>query len=164
LVENLVVLAVKTGEAPDVVGLVGRIAELETCRNWILKDNCRLLTVLGMGGIGKTVFVARLAQDLVADSQCVYCRSLRDALPTSNWLAGAICVVSGYRLIPPSNESERLTPLLQQSLRERRTLLVLDNFEALFEPRQPSAYRAESAGHGRIPQTLGAGRVIRVVC
>jgi transcriptional regulator with XRE-family HTH domain len=52
------------GEAPDVLGFVGRAEELATLRAWVLEEHCRLAAVLGIGGIGKTALVARLAQDV----------------------------------------------------------------------------------------------------
>jgi WD40 repeat protein len=146
------------GEAPDVVGFVGRTAELDTCRGWLVNDKCHLVTLLGMGGIGKTTFAARLAEQLVPEFQYLYWRSVRDALPSSEWLAGAIGFLSDHHLIPPPSETTRLRMLLEL-LRERRSLLVLDNFETLLEPhQQDGGYRADSAGYGRVLQALGEGR------
>jgi hypothetical protein len=48
------------GEAPDVIGFVGRAEELATLRSWVLEDRCRLAAVLGMGGIGKTALASRV--------------------------------------------------------------------------------------------------------
>jgi transcriptional regulator with XRE-family HTH domain len=42
------------GEAPDVGELHGRAPELATLGRWVGADGCRLLAVVGMGGVGKT--------------------------------------------------------------------------------------------------------------
>lgn len=41
------------GEAPDVSVFYDRSEELTTLEQWIVQDNCRLVVLLGMGGIGK---------------------------------------------------------------------------------------------------------------
>ena len=142
------------GDAPDIIGFVGRARELEACHMSLVDENCRLLVVLGMGGIGKTMLAARLAEDVAPAFQSVYWRSLRDAPPATEWLAGVIGFLSDYQLVPPANESERLTALLQL-LRDRRSLLVLDNFDTLLES---SGYREDSAGYERLLQAVGGGR------
>jgi transcriptional regulator with XRE-family HTH domain len=121
------------GEAPDVIDFVGRTDELATVRDWVLLERCRLAVVLGMGGIGKTALAARLAQDVAPNFQRVYWRSLRDALPTIEWLAGAIGFLSDQQLVPPEGEVKQLAALLQL-MRDRPCLLVLDNFETVLEP------------------------------
>ena len=42
------------GEAPDVEIFYGRQTELTQLQQWLMADRCRLVAVLGMGGIGKT--------------------------------------------------------------------------------------------------------------
>src|SRR5262249_25953302 len=85
----------------------------------------------------------------------VYWRSLRNAPPVTEWLAGAIGFLSDYEVLPPPSESERIATLLQV-LRRRRCLLVLDNSETLLEPGQRAGrYRAERNGYGRLLQVLG---------
>ncbi|MBV9353971.1 MAG: helix-turn-helix domain-containing protein, partial [Chloroflexi bacterium] len=72
------------GEAPDVLDFVGRADELALLRRWVLDEHCRLLAILGMGGIGKTSLVARLGQELAPSFARVYWRSLRDAPPVGD--------------------------------------------------------------------------------
>jgi hypothetical protein len=59
-------------------------------------------------------------------------RCVRDAPPAGEWLTGVIGFLSDQQRAAPHRDSERLAALLQ-SLRGRRSLLVLDNCEALFE-------------------------------
>jgi WD40 repeat protein len=137
------------------MGFVGRAYELAQLRAWVLEEHSQLVAVLGMGGIGKTSLISMLARDVMADFERVYWRSLRDAPPVSEWLAGAIGFLSDHKLVPPVAESEWMTALLRL-LRASRCLLVLDNFEALFEPGQSEGrYRAGMEEYGRILQAVG---------
>jgi WD40 repeat protein/transcriptional regulator with XRE-family HTH domain len=143
------------GEAPDTTSFVGRTDELVTLSSWVVEEHCRLMVILGMGGIGKTSLAARLAYNVALNFERVYWRSLRDAPLPSDWLAGAIAFLSDQQLVPPAYESQRLTAVLQL-LRRQRCLLVLDNLETLFEPGQPEGrYREGLAGYGRLLQAVG---------
>lgn len=42
------------GEATDVSVFYGRTEELSKLEQWVVQDNCRVVALLGMGGIGKT--------------------------------------------------------------------------------------------------------------
>src|SRR5207244_319754 len=52
------------GDAPDVSDFLGRSTEREMLGRWVLEERCRVIAVLGLGGIGKTLLSTRLAQDL----------------------------------------------------------------------------------------------------
>ncbi len=143
------------GEAPDVSEFQGREDELETLHQWMVEDHCRLLAVLGMGGIGKTMTAARLAQDVARAFERVYWRSMRNAPLVDEWLAGAIGFLSDQQVIPPVGEAARLTRLIQL-LRERRCLLVMDNMETLLESgRSEGIFRDGYAGYARVLQAIG---------
>jgi hypothetical protein len=107
-----------------------------------------------MGGIGKTALAAQLAKDLAPQFDAVYWRSLRNAPPCAEWLAGAILFLSGQQVLPVEGEEARLRQLLEL-LRTRRGLLVLDNLETVLEPGAPEIrYRAGYAGYGQMLQWL----------
>src|SRR5437588_3339050 len=143
------------GEAPDVVGFVGRAEELATLRDWVLEEHCRLAAVLGMGGIGKTVFASQLAQDAAPSFHRVYWRSLRDAPPAGEWMAGAIGFLSAHHLVPPEGGAARPAGLLEL-LRARPSRLVPANFEPVRGPGQREGrYRDGQAGFGALVQALG---------
>jgi WD40 repeat protein/transcriptional regulator with XRE-family HTH domain len=143
------------GEAPDTVGFVGRHNEHALLQGWVLEEQCRVVALLGMGGIGKTSLAAKLAQSVAPSFSRVYWRSLRNAPPVSDWLAGAIGFLSDQHVVPPASEQERLMALLQL-LRATRCLLVLDNSETLFEPGQREGrYRDGMDGYGQVLQAVG---------
>jgi hypothetical protein len=103
------------GEAPDVIGFVGRAEELATLREWVLEECCRLAAVLGMSGIGKAALASRLALDAAPSFQRLYWRSLRDALPAGEWMAGAIGFLSGHHLVPRRRASRHDAPCCSHS-------------------------------------------------
>ena len=142
------------GEAPDTTGFVGRAAELAQLRACVLEERCRLLAVLGFGGIGKTSLAVTLAQQVAPSFERVYWRGLRDAPPVTEWLVRAIGFLSDQDMESPAPESERMTALVQQ-LRARRCLIVLDDFETLFDPGQgQGVYRTGTDGYGRLLQAV----------
>lgn len=52
------------GYAPEIVNFYGRQEELATLEDWIVEKPRRLVTLLGMGGIGKTVLAVRLIENI----------------------------------------------------------------------------------------------------
>jgi WD40 repeat protein/transcriptional regulator with XRE-family HTH domain len=143
------------GEAPDVATFYGRELELERLEHWLLVDRCRLVALVGMGGIGKTVLATRLAHQLAPHFDCVFWRSLGNALPFETWLADAVQFVSAQQTEVPGDGTADLAPLLDL-LRGRRCLIVLDNWETVLTPGDRlGLYRSGFEPYGQLLRLLG---------
>lgn len=66
-------------EAPDVSIFYSRTEELNTLQKWIINDCCRLITLVGIGGIGKTSLSAKVVQNLRDNFEFTIWLSLRNA-------------------------------------------------------------------------------------
>src|SRR5262249_24141422 len=98
---------------------------------------------------------ARLAREAAPGFAVVYWRSLRNAPPVEEWLAGAIAALSAQRALPPDGYTARLD-LLLQLLQAQHGLIVLDNLETILEPGAREArYRDGYAGYGEMLRCVG---------
>jgi MoxR-like ATPase len=69
------------GEASDGSPFYGREKELALLEEWIVAQGCRLIAVLGMGGLGKTSLALQLARQLQPSFDLIFWRSLLNAPP-----------------------------------------------------------------------------------
>jgi WD40 repeat protein/DNA-binding Xre family transcriptional regulator len=147
------------GEALDVSLFYGRAAELAKLEQWLCHDRCRLVMLLGMGGIGKTALSVRLAEQLQDEFEFVIWRSLRNAPSVQELLTDLLSVLSRQRQLDlPDSFSGKLYQLLD-SLRTHRCLLVLDNLESiLVADGRAGAYRDGYAVYGQLLETIGQSR------
>lgn len=141
------------GEAVDVSVFYGRELELETLRQWILEEHCRLVAVLGMGGIGKTTLSVKLAQQFQDRFEFTIWRSLRNAPLLQELLLQVLQFLSRTAQTEanlPQLPNDRISRLLDY-LRQQRCLLVLDNVETILKPGSPAGrYREGYEDYGEL--------------
>ncbi|MBW4614335.1 MAG: NB-ARC domain-containing protein [Desmonostoc vinosum HA7617-LM4] len=119
------------GEAIDISLFSGRTKELAVVGSWIVQERCRLVVLLGMGGIGKTAFSVKLAEEIKDNFAYIVWRSLRLAPPLEVILDQIIQVLS------PQSEAKKAVTLddklsyLIDCLRSCRCLIVLDHVDAI---------------------------------
>ncbi len=122
---------------------VGRQADIERILDHLLDPNCRLITILGMGGAGKTRLAMRAAQELASRPMLaaqhapdgIYFAFLADA--TSVDLA-VTALASALQLTFDGQQSR--VQQLCQTLARARMLLVLDNVEQLLSTETAPAF------------------------
>ncbi|BAC90596.1 NB-ARC domain-containing protein [Gloeobacter violaceus] len=120
------------GEAVDVSVFFGRERELATLESWLVEERCRLVAILGMGGMGKTSLSVKLAQQVQAYFEWVIWRSLADAPPMSELSAEWVALMGGGGVELPDTAGAQISLLLRY-LRAHRCLLVLDNCETILQ-------------------------------
>ena len=148
--ESVIPIQQDWGEAIDVSVFYGRISELATLETWIQTDHCRLVALLGMGGIGKTALAVKIAQQLQEQFEYVIWRSLRNAPPLETLLGELIPFLSA------GQETKVEIKLLLQYLRSSRSLLILDNVETILQPGDRAGqYRAGYENYGQLFRLVG---------
>jgi hypothetical protein len=143
------------GEAIDVAIFYGRSSELTLLDRW-LQAHCRLVAILGMGGIGKTALSVKIAQQVQGEFEFLIWRSLRDAPPIEELLTTLIAFLSQQQETNlPQTVSGKVSRLVDY-LRASRCLLVLDNFDTvLASGTRVGSYRQDYEGYGELLHQIG---------
>src|SRR5579884_1219080 len=88
------------GEALTVPTFYGREQELTFLTQWVIQERCRLVSVLGMGGIGKSALVVSVMRLLAEHFEFVIFRSLHNAPTCEALLDDCLRVLSPQLLAP----------------------------------------------------------------
>jgi WD40 repeat protein/DNA-binding CsgD family transcriptional regulator len=152
------------GEAPSIRdAFYGRGTELSNLKQWIVDDKCRLVALLGMGGIGKTALSVKLAQEVQENFDYLVWRTLRNAPPIQEMLGNLIRFLSDEQETNlPETVNDRVT-LLINYLRKRRCLIVLDNAETILQTGMSVASSQEARAGYYQEGYEGYGQLLRRV-
>jgi WD40 repeat protein len=147
------------GDAADVSIFYGRNEEITKLNQWIAQDRCRLIALLGMGGIGKTSIAVKLAEEIQQEFDYLIWRSLRNAPPVEDILGNLIEFVSDRQKIELAETTEGRISQLIELLRDRRCLLILDNAESIMGSGDRAGYyQAGYEGYGELFKRIGEVR------
>jgi predicted ATPase/DNA-binding CsgD family transcriptional regulator len=114
---------------PQSTPFVGRTEELTQIAHLLADPTCRLLTLLGPGGIGKTrLALETAAAQLEHYRDGVYLVPLQ-ALSSLDFIVPAIAEALHFQFYPGGEPKQQLLDYL----REKSWLLMLDNFEHLLD-------------------------------
>ena len=141
------------GEAPNIQTFYGRVEEIVKLEEWIMRDRCHLLAICGMGGIGKTALAVRLVENIQSQFDCFIWRSLRGAQPTAQLVSDLL------QFLNHSQQTGASISDLLEVLRQKRCLVVLDDFEATLQDGElVGAYRQGCEGYSDLLQRVGSER------
>lgn len=143
------------GDAPDIGRFHGREDELLDLSDWVQLDKCRLVLILGMGGMGKTTLTKKLAEQVRPDFDYLFWKSLRNAPPIEEVVDECLRFLFGDQEVDPNfNISQRIS-LLVRRLRSRRCLIIIDGMEAILREGVAGDYLQGYEGYEELLQQVG---------
>jgi len=128
---------------------MGREAERTALRELVLREDVRLVTLTGPGGIGKTRLALQVASEIAGQFAAGVCFVALSAIADAGLILPAIAQAAGVRAAGNQTAQESLEDYLR-SLHEP-LLLLIDNFEHLV----PAATR--------LADLLSVGRMLKIV-
>jgi len=147
------------GNAIDTSIFYGRTDELEAVKNWVVTDRCRLLGVFGMGGIGKTAFATKLAEQVQSEFTLISWRSLRNAPTVETMLSELVSFLTAQAIASLPQDFDRLLAMFIQTLKQSRCLIVLDNVESILRSGETTGQYSEGyEGYGELFRQVGQVR------
>lgn len=165
----------------DVSIFYGRTEQRKTLKQWIVHEKCRVVGLVGTGGIGKTALSVKVVEEIMDEFKdefkYVIWRSLYDALPIKKFLVNLIEFLVKQKEIKSSEDLEflakqkeielleyleekdlyELVSQLIMYLHQSRCLLILDDVETVIHNNNTLAWRYNKGydGYGILLKRLG---------
>lgn len=141
------------GEALE-FAFFGRETEVATLSKWMREDRCRLITLMGVRGIGKTTLAA-ISTEQMQQFQYSIWRSLRNAQSVKDLLIELILFLSQNQEVNLSQSLDGLISCLMKYLHKYRCLLVLDSYESILQSKgRAGHYCSNYEGYGQLLQRV----------
>ncbi len=144
-------------KAPRSKQLYGRNKELASIQQWIVDDRCRLLTLIGQGGVGKTTLAMTTVDAVKEQFEYIFCRYLKfDNAYLKIILQDCIHFLSNQTQGVVTEDEEQQISLLLTYLQQHRCLLIFDNLESIMgEGNDVGSYRKDFEKYNALFERLG---------
>jgi len=129
---------------------------LTTLETWIVEQNCRLVAITGISGIGKSAIARHLIPQIQTQFDRIIWRSLSTSPPLETTLKHLIQFLSDKIDINlPANTDEQLSMLIEY-LREYRCLIILDDGQKILSSGQIAGnYKPGYENYGTLFKVIG---------
>jgi len=122
------------GNAPDIYRFYGRLQELETLETYIIQNKYRLITILGLKGMGKTTLAIKLIENIKSNFEYIIYRDLTFCPSLDETLTNILKLIDAQ--MPVAQKLESKLNLLLATIKKHKLLIILDDLQNLFSPNQ----------------------------
>ncbi|HAJ61342.1 MAG TPA: ATPase domain-containing protein [Cyanobacteria bacterium UBA11369] len=124
--------------APKIAHFCDRTLDLQTLSHWLTTQNPRLISVLGLSGIGKTALVKHFVDLNLQQFDVVIWKSIKLSQSLDTIITEIFALINPE----PIQTDNKLTQLFNL-LRQQRCLIILDDVQELFTSGLAGQYKTE---------------------
>ena len=122
------------GHIPEITQFYGRVAELNNLETWIVAEKYRLVTVLGLKGIGKTTLSLKLVDKIKNSFNYVIRRSLYFCPKLDELLSEILPSINPQLKL--SQSLDKKLNLFLELIKSHRCLIIFDDLQSLFDSKK----------------------------
>ncbi|MBS3026270.1 MAG: AAA family ATPase [Dolichospermum sp. DET50] len=120
-------------QSPKITHFLGRTYELSTLSKWIENPNIRLISILGISGIGKSTLVKHFLDTHTIPFDAIIWKNIK----LSNSLNSILIeILTELNVNTQDINTNNLLNQCLQLFNQKRCLIILDNLEEIFTPQQ----------------------------
>jgi WD40 repeat protein len=141
--------------AASITEFYGRTEEIDQLKNNILKNRFNLVSIYGMGGMGKTTLTKKLTEEIVDEFDYLVWRSIRKA--NYEYIMNDIIYFFQHnKKIDKNFFTKSSVSILLNIFKQHKCLLILDEMESAFDSKsEPGKFSEENEGYDELLKVLG---------